>query len=88
MYLWCTSILGLIVVLGSWHMKVFGDYIDSKIFFKKLRKFTNEEKLLVDNIFNSISHQDTNSKIVTTYNNEIFENSEFINEILIKRFLK
>ena len=69
-------------------MKVFGDYIDSKIFFKKLRKFTNEEKLLVDNIFNSISHQDTNSKIVTTYNNEIFENSEFINEILIKRFLK
>ena len=69
-------------------MKVFGDYIDSKIFFKKLRKFTNEEKLLVDNIFNSISHQDTNSKIVTTYNNEIFENSEFINEILIKRLLK
>ena len=75
-------------MLGSWHMKVFGDYIDSKIFFKKLRKFTNEEKLLVDNIFNSISHQDTNSKIVTTYNNEIFENSEFINEILIKRFQK
>ena len=69
-------------------MKVFGDYIDNKIFFKKLRKFTNEEKLLVDNIFNSILHQDTNSKIVTTYNNEIFENSEFINEILIKRFLK
>jgi len=67
-------------------MKIFGDFIDSKIFFKKLRKFTDEEKLLVDNIFNSILHQDKNSEIINAYNNEIFENNEFISDIVSKKF--
>ena len=67
-------------------MKIFGDYIDSKIFFKKLRKFTDEEKVLVDNIFNSILHQDKNSEIITIYNKEIFENSEFISDVVSKKF--
>ena len=68
-------------------MKIFGDFIDSKIFFKKLRKFTNEEKVLVENIFGSILGKDKNSKIITTYNNERFENSEFISDVVLKEFI-
>ena len=67
-------------------MKIFGDYIDSKIFFKKLRKFTDGEKVLVDNIFNSILRQDKNSEIITIYNKEVFENDEFISDLVSKKF--
>ena len=68
-------------------MKIFGDFIDSKIFFKKLRKFTNEELVLVENIFSSILGKDKNSKIITTHNNEKFENNEFISDVVLKKFL-
>lgn len=68
-------------------MKIFSDYIDSRIFFKKLRKFTTEEKGLIDNIYNLILRNDKKSEITESEEIEIFNNNDFITDIISKSFI-
>jgi len=67
-------------------INIFGDYIDSKIFFKKLRKFTDEELLLIDNIYNSILREDKNSEITLNYHEQIYDNTEHRSDLISKEF--
>ena len=68
-------------------MKIFNDYIDSKIFFKELRKFTKEEKGLVDNIYNLILRKDEKSEIIDSDQKELFNNNDFITDVISKNFI-
>ena len=68
-------------------MKIFSDYIDSKIFFKKLRKFTKEEKGLIDNIYNLLLRKDKKSEIIESEQEELFNNNDFITDIISKSFV-
>ena len=67
-------------------INIFGDYIDSKIFFKKLRKFTDEELLLIDNIYNSILREDKNSEITLNHHEQIYDNIEHRSDLISKEF--
>ena len=44
-------------------MKIFGDAIDDKIFPKEIKRFTAEEKNLIDKFINSILREDKKSEL-------------------------
>ena len=44
-------------------MKIFGDAIDDKIFPKEIKRFTAEEKSLIDKFLNSILREDKKSEL-------------------------
>ena len=44
-------------------MKIFGDAIDDKIFPKEIKRFTAEEKSLIDKFINSILRGDKKSEL-------------------------
>ena len=44
-------------------MKIFGDAIDDKIFPKEIKRFTAEEKSLIDKFINSILREDKKSEL-------------------------
>ena len=42
-------------------IRIFGDAIDDKLFPKKIKRFTQEEKDLIEKFINSILREDKNS---------------------------
>ena len=70
-------------------IRIFGDAIDDKIFPKKIKKFTNEEKNLIDKFINSILRNDKNSELekssIETFNDRVDGITEEIHKEFIYR---
>ena len=68
-------------------MKIFGDAIDDKIFPKEIKRFTAEEKSLIDKFLNSILREDKKSEleksIITSFN----DRADGITEEIFKSFV-
>ena len=67
-------------------MKIFGDRIDSKLFPKDTKYFTQEEKSLIDDILNSILRNDKKSSIEGTNNEKFYDRLDCITEQIDKEF--
>lgn len=68
-------------------MKIFGDAIDDKIFPKEVKKFTQEEKSLIDNFINSILRDDKKSEIEKSISESYNDRRDCITESIIKIFV-
>ena len=68
-------------------MKIFGDAIDDKIFPKEIKRFTAEEKSLIDKFINSVLREDKKSEleesIITSFN----DRADGITEEIYKSFV-
>ena len=70
-------------------MNIFGDAIDDMIFPKKNKRFTQEEKSLIDKFINTILREDKKSNLqdsrADSFNNRIDKMTEKITKIFIFR---
>jgi len=65
-------------------MKIFGDIIDDKIFPKAIKRFTQEEKNLIENLINSILREDKKSEIIDTTVESFNDRKDYITESIYK----
>jgi hypothetical protein len=68
-------------------MKIFGDAIDDKIFPKKVKRFTQEEKNLIENFINSILREDKESEIEHSTVESFDDRRDCITEQICKIFI-
>lgn len=67
-------------------IKIFGDAISDKLFPKKVKRFTQEEKDLIDKFINSILREDKNSELESTQIEQFNDRSDGITEKITKYF--
>jgi hypothetical protein len=65
-------------------MKIFGDIIDDKIFPKAIKRFTQEEKNLLENLINSILREDKKSEILDSTVESFNDRKDRITETICK----
>jgi hypothetical protein len=68
-------------------MRIFGDAIDDKIFPKKIKRFTQEEKDLIEKFVNSILRNDKNSELEKSEINQFNDRLDGITEEIHKYFI-
>ena len=68
-------------------MRIFGDAIDDKIFPKKIKKFTQEEKNLIDKFINSILREDKKSEIEDSNITSFNDRDDCVTEEIHKQFV-
>ena len=68
-------------------MKIFGDAIDDKIFPKKIKRFTQEEKNLIDKFINSILREDKKSELEESEIKSFNDRPDGITEEIYKQFI-
>ena len=67
-------------------IKIFGDLIDDKLFPKKIKRFTQEEKDLIEKFVNSILREDKNSELESTQIEQFNDRADGITEKITKYF--
>jgi hypothetical protein len=67
-------------------MRIFGDAIDDKIFPKDIKRFTLEEKSLIDKFLNSILREDKKSELEESTIKSFNDRRDSITEIIYKKF--
>ena len=68
-------------------MKIFGDAIDDKIFPKEIKRFTAEEKSLIDKFINSILREDKKSELEASEIKSFNDRADCITEEIYKNFV-
>ena len=68
-------------------MKIFGDAIDDKIFPKEIKRFTAEEKSLIDKFLNSILREDKKSELESSSSKSFNDRADCITEEIYKQFI-
>ena len=68
-------------------MKIFGDAIDDKLFPKEVKRFTVEEKNLIDKFINSILREDKKSELEESGAKSFNDKRDCITEIIYKNFI-
>ena len=68
-------------------MKIFGDAIDDKIFPKEIKRFTAEEKSLIDKFLNSILREDKKSELEASEIKSFNDRADCITEEIYKHFV-
>ena len=68
-------------------MRIFGDAIDDKIFPKKIKRFTQEEKNLIEKFVNSILRNDKYSELENSEINQFNDRLDGITEEIHKYFI-
>ena len=68
-------------------MKIFGDAIDDKIFPKEIKRFTAEEKSLIDKFINSILREDKKSELEASEIKSFNDRADCITEEIYKHFV-
>ena len=67
-------------------IRIFGDAIDDKLFPKKIKRFTQEEKDLIEKFINSILREDKNSELESTQIDQFNDRLDGITEKITKYF--
>ena len=67
-------------------IRIFGDAIDDKLFPKKTKRFTQEEKDLIEKFINSILREDKNSELESTQIDQYNDRLDGITEKITKYF--
>ena len=67
-------------------IRIFGDAIDDKLFPKKIKRFTQEEKDLIEKFINSILREDKNSELESTQVDQFNDRLDGITEKITKYF--
>ena len=68
-------------------IRIFGDAIDDKIFPKKIKRFTQEEKDLIEKFINSILRNDKNSELEKSEITQFNDRLDGITEEIYKYFI-
>ena len=68
-------------------MRIFGDAIDDKIFPKKIKRFTQEEKDLIEKFINSILRNDKKSELEKSEITQFNDRLDGITEEIYKYFI-
>ena len=68
-------------------MKIFGDAIDDKIFPKEVKRFTQEEKSLIDKFINTILREDKKSELEDSKIKSFNDRADCITEEMYKNFV-
>ncbi len=68
-------------------IRIFGDAIDDKIFPKKIKRFTQEEKDLIEKFVNSILRNDKKSELEKSEINQFNDRLDGITEEIYKYFI-
>ena len=68
-------------------MRIFGDAIDDKIFPKEIKRFTAEEKSLIDKFLNSILREDKKSELEDSRTESFNDRVDCITEEIYKGFV-
>ena len=68
-------------------MKIFGDAIDDKIFPKEVKRFTQEEKSLIDKFINTILREDKKSELEDSKIKSFNDRADCITEEIYKNFV-
>tara|TARA_B110000967_G_C18650814_1_gene443268 strand:- start:125 stop:751 length:627 start_codon:yes stop_codon:yes gene_type:complete len=68
-------------------IRIFGDAIDDKIFPKTIKKFTDEEKNIIDKLINSILREDKKSELEKSKIKTFKDRADRITEEIYKEFM-
>ena len=64
-------------------MKIFGDFIDDKLFPSKIKRFTSDEYLIIENFIASLTNK-FDGELINSYRKDLHDNSNYLTEEIHK----